>query len=776
MGSNKALIFTDRNFDPSCWIDTEELNPKPHSNIRVERSFGSHLTHTISGPPQTEQIFISQLSKEAVYIPSQRGAIQSIECFFDLLPSYVSLGVNITCSLLLKQDGYYFESPIATTSPKLKWQAFALSPLTSNDFSRVGKVEILGPMNPDFSSSGSAIQFGYLFRVTLDAQQKEVRFGLSNWKVVVLVPSDSNKDLLRALKKERQENERLGTLLKQRQVEDEIQALRREYEQKLDLLQSFLSLNASSSSSASSSSTSSSVPSSSFGRLNNGSVFLYSPPLPTVAAPPAVVVPPIIIADRNSGIDSQLITSATAPTSPSSSMGGAAPSPYLPLIHKAQQLRSLELSERTLKKRMEEEHALLLRQLEEERRNIVAAQQHWTSQYDSLHHALNSEKEALTSSLAEYRRRIALLEEQLRQETDARLQAQTEANDLRLHQQPLLARHQELEQEIAALRARLHRKKERLHSLLADAEASRLRLEADLVAKQKEAETLSVQLIELEKVKQEMESAVALELEAWTLEEQRWAAQKQHLLALSSTALQEKEQLTQKLAELSSTHDLETKRLNEEVDALRADRGRLEDQIAALRLEIEAAARTEAQLRDDLHAAHQEEATLRNQLQQEQDRVLRLNKDLDAAKEAYALEKSLREKIAHELFAEIDARKEGERRQAFAISALNEQMKSQTAAIVELDEALKQEVLLRTRLEQELQLERAARAKAEDALKKLDEIFRADHTEDAEWEMVEETATASSPSVNHRHRHPQQSLTLSSTSTPEETTEPTTSV
>jgi len=164
-----------------------------------------------------------------------------------------------------------------------------------------------------------------------------------------------------------------------------------------------------------------------------------------------------------------------------------------------------------------------------------------------------------------------------------------------------------------------------------------------------------------------------------------------------------------------------------------------EDGTDNLHAKLDTEVKRNKELQQSLSATTAQKNDLTEKLAAERANTNAVIQELQLLKESYNMEKSLRDKIAQELFSEIDARKEGEKRQASIISALNEHMKKQAEAIVQLDFALKQEQADRAELESQLEEAVLARAKAEEALRKLDEIFKhAPKDEDGEWELVSE--------------------------------------
>jgi len=267
------------------------------------------------------------------------------------------------------------------------------------------------------------------------------------------------------------------------------------------------------------------------------------------------------------------------------------------------------------------------------------------------------------------------------------------------------------------MRAALDGAREREDALLLASDQARALHEADLLRAETQAQHLASSLAAAQERVREHEAAAHQALEH--LEGELQAARA--LLAQTQSRLEEAEG--------------EAERASEREVLICAEATAAREQAQAARAEVVLLEQREEEAEEALRQAQDLSAQA---LMNEREKTGRARKEAEAARDAYAMEKALREKIAAELFAEIDARKEAERRQAYALAALHEQVKRQIAAIVELDEALKQEVLLRSRLEEQVEGERAARAKAEDALHKLDQLFRAAGADDSDWAIVDD--------------------------------------
>ncbi|MCC7084805.1 MAG: hypothetical protein IT427_07340 [Pirellulales bacterium] len=96
------------------------------------------------------------------YNPSSSGAITSLDYGYDLIYQMGPPGGAVAYSLLLRQGGKYY-APVVDNIFANSWTSFTHLGLTSSNF-----YELLTPglginilSNPDFSATGSLIEFGY---------------------------------------------------------------------------------------------------------------------------------------------------------------------------------------------------------------------------------------------------------------------------------------------------------------------------------------------------------------------------------------------------------------------------------------------------------------------------------------------------------------------------------------------------------------------------------------------------------------------------------------
>ena len=157
--------------------------------------FYREITNTVQSLPLVT-IHGFHIKLSAMYDPSVQGAIATIDYSEDsLLISGFEGGEGQFAAPALVQGGMcYYASGWAT--PEFYWVHHSASDLTADSFLRLA----LGPPeHPDFSASGSAMEFGFLRgnSTSEGASGYTCVGGIDNWSVTVnLVPDPATLSLL----------------------------------------------------------------------------------------------------------------------------------------------------------------------------------------------------------------------------------------------------------------------------------------------------------------------------------------------------------------------------------------------------------------------------------------------------------------------------------------------------------------------------------------------------------------------------------------------------
>jgi hypothetical protein len=142
-----------------------------------------HTTNTMPGGSTTVD---AHLKLSAVYDPSVQGAIDSVDYAYDLNPFAPNFAIPaVAYGPLLKQDGRYYIAPGDLAHSLVfpnQWRHFEHPNLTEGSFRETTPAGPGG--HPDFSASGSPIQFGY-FTSNSTCCFGIGNSGLDNWFVHV---------------------------------------------------------------------------------------------------------------------------------------------------------------------------------------------------------------------------------------------------------------------------------------------------------------------------------------------------------------------------------------------------------------------------------------------------------------------------------------------------------------------------------------------------------------------------------------------------------------
>jgi len=163
-----TVSFFDGTFNNADWNNTEILNPGGDASFTAFQ-VGS------GGDPgsfqETDQTFnqtpidVSHLNPGFTYNPSVQGALTSIDVDYDLIEFSPLHGIEVVYSILLFQNGTYYSPPGGFNNlNQSSWTNFSHTGLTASDFDRDFDgftLPGLGPTNPNFSSTGGPIEFGF---------------------------------------------------------------------------------------------------------------------------------------------------------------------------------------------------------------------------------------------------------------------------------------------------------------------------------------------------------------------------------------------------------------------------------------------------------------------------------------------------------------------------------------------------------------------------------------------------------------------------------------
>lgn len=185
------IVFTDGEFATENWstVIISQTGPIPTATGGQVSSGGNptafrRVNHTFGG---NGSVVSAHLNALATHDPAVAGGITSIDGSFELFLFFGGTSNAVGYGLLLLQDGNYFIGP-TVNALFATWSAQAPTDLTASSFQRVGGS---GPTNPDFSTAGAPMTFGYFAAngSSLSVPTSSSS-GLDNWSVTLrdLIP------------------------------------------------------------------------------------------------------------------------------------------------------------------------------------------------------------------------------------------------------------------------------------------------------------------------------------------------------------------------------------------------------------------------------------------------------------------------------------------------------------------------------------------------------------------------------------------------------------
>ena len=168
----ETVIF-DGNFAPADWTNTVVIGDNPGiGGTGPGTSTGSVTRQTSGGNLGAFQqstlnlvvgdvVFTYGLLTGFTHDPATAGAILDLNFSLDLTNTSATVGGNSGWQLILEQDGNTYYSTPAQFFPVFSdWTTYTLPGLTQADFDTDWTAPA-GTNQPDFSSAGSPIRFGY---------------------------------------------------------------------------------------------------------------------------------------------------------------------------------------------------------------------------------------------------------------------------------------------------------------------------------------------------------------------------------------------------------------------------------------------------------------------------------------------------------------------------------------------------------------------------------------------------------------------------------------
>ena len=177
----------DETFSPGNWSVVKIVDGLGDGTASAGQGSGGNpgpyrkILHEWGGPGN---IISGHLSVGSWYNPAEQGGIISLDFSYDLFLFDGGSSNAVAYRPLLFQDNIYFQytGGKAHNALEPKWISFISKDLTADSFSAIGNQS----QHPDFSKSGSPIQFGILAGNGRDYEGRTATdSGVDNWVVTI---------------------------------------------------------------------------------------------------------------------------------------------------------------------------------------------------------------------------------------------------------------------------------------------------------------------------------------------------------------------------------------------------------------------------------------------------------------------------------------------------------------------------------------------------------------------------------------------------------------
>lgn len=185
--SQAQVTYSDSNFANANWSASKVFDSTPGAGATFSSTqvaaggnpgFFREDTITLNGGVIT----VAHLNQGAIYNPAG-GGILNVSWAFDVRGDTALTGAPIGYDFVLQQGGlYYHDGGTPGTGLGSSWQQFGSSSLTAASFTLLNGQ----PGNPDFSTAGTPVQFGYAVSKLEDASGPYTLVsGMDNWSVTL---------------------------------------------------------------------------------------------------------------------------------------------------------------------------------------------------------------------------------------------------------------------------------------------------------------------------------------------------------------------------------------------------------------------------------------------------------------------------------------------------------------------------------------------------------------------------------------------------------------
>ena len=157
----QGTTFYDGTFSDSDWTGTKIYD----TTAGQSATFSASQTASGGNPGAfretiqdygTGGIRVGDLDSNFIFNPATQGAIASIDFSYDSDAFATGISGAIGYGLVVFQNGSFYASDAEDVVTANQWNTFSHTGLSATDFTLVG-----GSSNPDFTDTGSPIEFGY---------------------------------------------------------------------------------------------------------------------------------------------------------------------------------------------------------------------------------------------------------------------------------------------------------------------------------------------------------------------------------------------------------------------------------------------------------------------------------------------------------------------------------------------------------------------------------------------------------------------------------------
>ena len=185
-----TISFFDGTFNNSNWNDTKILDPGGTASFTAFQVGSGGNPGSFQQTNQTlnqTPIGVSHLNPGFTYNPAVQGAITSINVSSDQIEFSPLAGFEVVYSILIFQNSTYYIAALDNLNQS-SWTNFSFTGLTASDFTSAFNGFTLpgpGPAEPNFSSTGAPIEFGFFSGNTSIGSLFNTSSGIDNLSITL---------------------------------------------------------------------------------------------------------------------------------------------------------------------------------------------------------------------------------------------------------------------------------------------------------------------------------------------------------------------------------------------------------------------------------------------------------------------------------------------------------------------------------------------------------------------------------------------------------------